>query len=244
MNSDLDAMMEEIAAIENKAEENTDVSYKKQCPAENLPDKIAQQIAKSLNNTIKQLSIVEKNLLLGSEKSRNKQLYQALSLLTRAQISVREGILGDRDDGYFDRAADVAELQEIKVIPVENGIIRLVLPPLASKKYVGSYNIYKSVKLALQAYQEKHGRIDVIGKKLIIIYKRFTPYFGLENDIDNDNWESKRVTNAITEAIEYSDNTAHLSMFYTTSRSNESRVEVTLIEQQSLPFFENYVIQK
>lgn len=120
-------------------------------------------------------------------------------------------------------------------------LLCLSLPALVGRYYKGSYNVYFRTKLALEEYFSCNNSLSVQGKKILLIYKKYTSKKTLSYICDNDNWEMKRVTNAISETLNYSDNAFHFSILYTTVFSSADCVEALLIEQDRLPDFRWYL---
>lgn len=244
MTDDMDFLLEKIE-IEKSREKNKIKKISIACDADVMySDEKIHKVVKSLKVTASKLNISANDLDIAYPSNRNEYLYKILSTLTKAQIAVREEILGDRDNGFFDRVSKIAELSCVKAIPVEHGIVRIILPPLVERKYTGSYDIYRTTKLVLGMYRDSHEIMDLIGKKLLLIYKRYVLHFERKIESDNDNWECKRITNAISEVLEYSDNLEHLSILYSSAYGKKRYVEATLIEEKNLPFFVDYLTQE
>lgn len=170
-------------------------------------------------------------------------LLDILSDATQISMAVRQGILGTFDCNYQNRLQKLTESLNVFVFPpTDNIVVQVALSPLISKAYKGSYNVYWELKHTLDVYSKKYP-LPILddGEKLIIIYKRYTSFIDNALLCDNDNWEMKRTTNAITEALNHSDNPKHFSMLYTTVSSDYNMVEITVIKQENLPNFMQYL---
>ena len=126
----------------------------------------------------------------------------------------------------------------IKTIMSQMHILpRKLLPPMVSQKYAGAYNIYPATKAALEnSKMSVDQRICSAGSGFLI-YRKHTTVLDPSTMLDNDNRECKRVPNAIVEALQYSDSIDHFSMVYTTSRSTQNYIEVTIANADLLTFF-------
>ncbi|MBN3025038.1 hypothetical protein JXX19_01215 [Ruthenibacterium lactatiformans] len=173
----------------------------------------------------------------------DKKLYTLLEQITQADMAVRNAILGALDSKRPERRKRYVERLNIHVSQPKNCILRLTLPPLASAKFAGSYDIYQNTKLALEEYFSTRNVPDLTGQKLTLIYKRVVKNIRSNAVCDNDNWEMKRVTNAITETLFYSDNAAHFSFFYTTVEGPIAGTEATVIRETNLMDFTGYLTE-
>lgn len=170
------------------------------------------------------------------------ELYGLLEQVTQAGTAVRNALVGGKDSGFPKRRKRYVEHLNIQVFQPKNCILKLVLPPLMPIKFAGSYDVYWNTKLALQEYFAVHEIPKLTGQKLTLIYKRYTKNIHTDALCDNDNWEMKRVTNAITEELFYSDNPANFSFFYTTVESSFEGCEATVIRQENLADFTDYLV--
>lgn len=178
----------------------------------------------------KEISLLDEESLL--------DILQDVSLLS---MSVREGILGYKDTRYPARRKQLLQALPVLVSIPENAILRVSMPPLVGRKITGAYDIYQQVKLALEDFMSTREFPAYFGKKLLLIYKKYAQNLGVCYTCDNDNWEAKRTTNAISEALNYSDNAEHFSMMYTAVKSTANYVEATLIPIESLQYFLPYL---
>lgn len=169
-------------------------------------------------------------------------LYSLLSDTAQLNMVIRSNILGYKDYGYPSRRKKLCSNTQAFASAPPNTYLRLTLPPLAGQRFKGSYDVYWLAKIVLEEYFSSHPAPALYGKKLILIYKKYARETSVNYTCDNDNWESKRVTNAISEALNYSDNAEHFSMMYTAVKSDFDCVEATVINQSDLPKFMDYLI--
>lgn len=169
-------------------------------------------------------------------------LLDLLSNATQISMAVRGAYLGGKNAWYGMRREEVGVILPVKVGHPDGTILRVTVPPLIGTRFKGSYDVYWNVKVILEEYYEKHERPILYGKKLLLIYKKYAPNLSADFTCDNDNWEAKRVTNAISEALLYSDNADHFSMMYTAVKSAFSFVEATVIHIEDMAKFADYII--
>ena len=199
--------------------------------ADKLSRKCEQLMAEdSLYDDLIDLSTVENNIGEGNSENitrekilQEKDLYELLSLSSSINLSLRDMIdpvsdLGSYKDLYFSKCLNI-HIEELN----ENEF-KITLNPLADKKYKGSYDIYYQIKLALNKYLSYHKFNLKKDRKYILVYKRYS--VNIKSETDNDNWEMKRATNAITECVSFSDSPSHLSFVYTTVPDNKNYVEI------------------
>ena len=236
MIDDTEYLLAEIGKTKEPSIKNDDTPLNKADGAALSHDEKAQ-LAKYLKRAAADLNLVAEKLVKAAPEQQNSFLYEALSIVAKAQLPIRNGIDNAKEYRLFDSPQGFVEPVKVTAVPVEHGIVRLLLPPLVSQKYAGGYNIYLATKAAMEKFKNEHGLEDVIGKKLVLMYRRFTTDFDTSTMLDNDNWECKRVTNAIAEVLQYSDSIDHFSMVYTTSRSTQNYIEATLANADFLTFF-------
>ena len=190
-------------------------------------------------------SLVQKAQNLPSETSvlaiDEDELFDILEDIEDINRIVRESLLespfydnSSRIEGYFDRA-------EIRVCTPQNAIVRLIFPPLLRAKRSNAYNVYWQAKAALKNHFESRGKPCLLRKKFVLIYKKYATNLSADYTCDNDNWEMKRVTNAISEFFNITDNADTFSFFYTAEKAEKNYVEVTLIERKNMGLFLDYI---
>lgn len=135
----------------------------------------------------------------------DRRLYSLLAEISILDMTVRSGILGGRNKEFVNREKRLVDNTNIIVCKPENALLRVALPPLVGRRYRGSYNIYWKLKSALNQYERQEGIEHVVSGKLVLLYKQYTRSLEACQTCDNDNWEMRRTTNAITEALNYSD---------------------------------------
>lgn len=169
-------------------------------------------------------------------------LLDLLQDATQISMVARDAYLGGKNAWYGSRREEICEHLPVKVGRPDGTILRVTVPPLIGTRFKGSYDVYWNVKVVLEEYYEKHERPVLYGEKLLLIYKKYAQNLSSDFTCDNDNWEAKRVTNAISEALLYSDNAEHFSMMYTAVKSEFSFVEVTVIRIEDVAKFADYIL--
>lgn len=204
---------------------------------------IAVNTTEFIRNRIQGLQKIAQNLPQNSTLNmvRDDQLIGLLENATQISMAARDAYVGGKDEWYESRREALTGHLPVRVGCPENALLRVSIPPLIGRRIKGSFDVYWNVKIALEEYYSKHERPTLTGKKLLLIYKKYAPNLGVCYTCDNDNWESKRVTNAISEALRYSDNAEHFSMMYTAVESDSNFVEATVIHIQDLPKFASYL---
>ena len=211
----------------NSSPQNLEVAPETCAKIHSMADKI-NVIAKKLSNNTP--IFVAENIL-----------YNLVSEISILDMTVRACLLEKRNDGFFEREKELVKGSYIHVSIPANAIIRVTIPPLVGRRFKGSYNIYWNLKLALAQFETNHKFSRPEGEKLVLIYKRYSINLAVGHTCDNDNWEMKRTTNAISEALNYSDNSEHFSMVYTTVQSDTDCVEATVIKQKDMMLFLDYL---
>lgn len=174
--------------------------------------------------------------------SLNEELvFSLLENATQISMVARDAYIGSKDADYSKRRERFVSGANIEITQPEQAILRVSLPPLIGRRFKGSYDIYWSLKYALEEYFSTHNVPQFKDEKLFLIYKKYGKNLTVSYTCDNDNWEAKRTTNAISEAINYSDNADHFSFIYTAVKSTTNYVEATLIKAEDLPLFCHYL---
>lgn len=168
-------------------------------------------------------------------------LYGLISDVAMLDMTARTCLLERKNDSFLGKEKELVKRSNIRISTPTGTVIRVTLPPLIGRQFKGSYNIYWKLKSALSQYEISHGMPRPEGEKLLLIYKRYSTNLAVGHTCDNDNWEMKRTTNAISEALNYSDNADHFSMLYTTVQSHVDCVEATVIKQRDMALFLNYL---
>ena len=199
-------------------------------------DEYIKKKLEKIGNMSKEITPNGKSYLL-----ENSFIIKILEEISPLNMILRETLLAE-EGVYTEMREECLSLSPIIVSTPENAILRLTFPPLINANIKGAYDIYWQTKLALEKHFENHALPMLSGKKLYIIYKKYSA--NLSNSCkscDNDNWESKRTTNAILESINHSDNPHSLSHIYTAVDSSYEYVEATLIEEKDLIHFIDYL---
>ena len=168
-------------------------------------------------------------------------LWQILECVTQMEMAVRDTLIESKSYETAEKTKRYSAMSGICVGTYLNAVLYVRLPPLMGRQYKGSYAIYRKVSTVLKDYFSSHKRPRLDGQKLLLIYKKYTPFRGVTHNSDNDNWEMKRVTNAISEQLQYSDNAEHYSFMYTTVKSEANCVEALIIPLKSLPQYQDYL---
>lgn len=188
------------------------------------------------------VNVLAKNLSNNMPASETENvLYRLISEIAMLDMTVRTCLLEKRNEGFFEREKEFVKGSYIHISTPANAIIRATIPPLVGRQFKGSYNIYWRLKSALAEFERRHKIPRSEGERLVLIYKRYSTNLAVGHTCDNDNWEMKRTTNAISEALNYSDNSEHFSMVYTTVKSNTDCVEATVIKQEDMALFLDYL---
>lgn len=129
-----------------------------------------------------------------------------------------------------------AQVKSINISQPTDCLLKIVLFPLVNFPSKAGYNIYSDLKEALQKYLSAHTVILKKENRLTIVYRRVVPWeltLG-KGRCDNDNFEMRRCTNAITDALGISDSVDKVSFFYTTEQApNRNCVEVFLVNEDA-----------
>lgn len=131
---------------------------------------------------------------------------------------------------------------DVHVYEHPNAVLLMDFPPLVNTSYRnGEYGLSKRAEVALYHWFSIHSPPDFEdGNRFMYIYKRYTND-SIDMSSDNDNWEMKRITNSVSQAIGYSDNPRFSEFLYTTVESDFNGAELLLISHNSLPLFFDYL---
>lgn len=182
----------------------------------------------------KELQYVEKHaksLLLTIEKARqNRQ--EILTIIQETELirlSIRKTI------PYLPEQITTKEKAieplGITVSTPSYALLMVDMIPLNPQPTKGSYNVYYEVREALKNYLSQHPMILNPKQRYTLIYKRIVPgdLRLATGKCDNDNFEMKRVTNAITDTIGIADSVDKFSFYYTTVAGKSHHTEVILV---------------
>lgn len=128
----------------------------------------------------------------------------------------------------------------IKDISISNpsvpALLLITLFPLVNTQIKGGYNVYFEVKFALEKYLQEHPLTLPMGRFALVYRRIIKGNLALSaGHCDNDNFEMKRVTNAITEAIHVADSVDKFSFYYTAAAGDEAKTEVYLATESQFP---------
>ena len=132
---------------------------------------------------------------------------------------------------------------DVSVHEYGSAILLMELPPLVNVSYRnGEYGLSKRAEIELFRWFTAHKEPQRIeGDKFLYIYKRFTHILDSVGLCDNDNWEAKRITNAVTHAICFSDSPRYTEFFYTTVKSDYDGAELLVIRHSDLSKYLDYL---
>lgn len=191
------------------------------------------------------LRLTEESISALTQDEQQKWLLRLAGEIAICDMSVRGCILGQvSETGHDARQERLTGTAKIRISSPPNTILRVTLPPLIGRKIKGSYNVYWKLKMALAQYEKDTGQLKTPTQKILILYKKYARCIDIGHTCDNDNWESRRTTNAISEALNYSDNPQHMSMLYTTvqcSGAHPDCVEITVMPEENLAMFLPYL---
>lgn len=232
-----------LSQVKEETKENTQTPVPRQVKPKTCVN-LCVNTTNFVMNRINALQKTAKKLRIDEDLQSVHEDYLLDLLQDSTQISmvVRDAYLGGKNAWYGSRREEICEHLPVKVGHPNGTIIRITVPPLIGTRFKGSYDVYWNVKIVLEEYYSKHERPALYGKKLLLIYKKYAPNLSADFTCDNDNWEAKRVTNAISEALLYSDNAEHFSMMYTAVKSEFSFVEATVIRIEDMEKFADYIL--
>lgn len=218
-------------------------SFVPQQPILNTPHLIGHGISDFLIHRINNLTLTSHDIMTGIsiESLGEDILFSIMEDTGQIQMEVRNALVEQRYQGHQENRRRLLEMSKIRIAVPQNALLRISLPPLVGRKYRGSYNIYFELKMALEQFFKKHRVPELNRAKLLLIYKKYSPDLSIRYTCDNDNCETKRTTNAIAEAINYSDNAANFSFLYTAVESEHRMMEATLLRIDCLPHFFDYL---
>lgn len=231
-----------VAWLADSKDENMDKSLI-DAPQESLPAEEAQRVAVALGKIqhecealAKQLEMLSAYPALERESAAAEMallVYEKLELM-RYEIRKCEPywLLPTPFSGRHQ-----SQVSTIDISQPEGCLLKMVLFPLVNFPTKGGYNVYSELKQALDAYLENHPVKVVPGGKYTLLYRRIVPgplTLG-QGRCDNDNFEMKRCTNAITDALGFADSVDKVSFFYTTDTlDGVSCVEIYLLAEKDV----------
>lgn len=172
-----------------------------------------------------------KDLLDGQEDA---LLFDAYERIERMRYWVRECEPVWRQDKHTPCYAAEPQMKNIEISSGQDYLLKITLFPLVRFPSKGGYNIYSDLKAALQKFLAEHPVNPAKDMRLTIVYRRIVPWeltLGKAR-CDNDNFEMRRCTNAITDALAISDSVDKISFFYTTEQvPHRNCVEVFLLNE-------------
>lgn len=185
----------------------------------------------------KAVSILSSVLSLIETPNNEKLALNILQDLELARFSARKmadnislPMVEPKDNGSVLKSVDV----QMPGAPI---LLQLTLFPLVPYPIKGAYNVYYDVKEALFQYAEIQPFCFDTHSRFTLAYQRVIrgPVRLATGCCDNDNFEMKRVTNAITEAIGIADSADKFSFYYTTISGQEPKTRVFLVYEKDFP---------
>lgn len=171
-----------------------------------------------------------------------EDLLEMLESAARISNNIRTSV--KNPDLAFVKARQKAETVEIvkgKCIRIgyrKQGQLRIQAPPLVKLSNRKSMHIAYEIADALLAFKSAGNLVPSL-RSFWIVYKRFAQDLGAESLCDNDNMETKKITNALMDAMGVSDNPRFASFLYTTIESSQNLTEITVFPREQ--FSEVYV---
>lgn len=131
-----------------------------------------------------------------------------------------------------DTKKKIAKLRRVEV-QYKNGALKLALHPLLPVPSKGGYNNYRDVFDTLSEYLRENGIRFDLSDQYVLIYERVVKgdvhlKYGIS---DNDNIETRRVTNAIVDAVGIQDSADKLMFLYRTVTGDDYRMNVYFAPQ-------------
>lgn len=200
-----------------------------------------ETVAEVQKHTERIVKMTDELKMATTSNERENLLLSLAEQISLMDMTLRENLLDKRDEHCWEREKALVKGAKIVVSSPQNTLLRISLPPMIGRELRGAYNTYWKLKSALALYMQEYKIPNVEGEKLVLIYKKYTVNLDIGYVCDNDNWEMKRTTNAIAEALNYSDNPMHFSMVYTTVLSSANYVEATVVLQKNFPQMLDYI---
>lgn len=177
------------------------------------------------------------DILTKIKTSKMKENDALISILQENELMRREirtlasNVYDPDNESRFERID--AKLQSVIVSQPNGCYLKIELYPLIGKPIKGGYNVYFEVKDAVSRYIYENRVKFPQDKRFTLVYQRVTTgdLILAKGRCDNDNFEMKRVTNAISDAIGIADSVDKFSFFYTTIQGKEDKTEVFLLPE-------------
>lgn len=164
-------------------------------------------------------------------------LQDAYERIEKMRYWVRECEPVWSQDKHAPRQTAEPRVKNIVISSGQDYLLKVIIFPLVSFPSKGGYNVYSDLKAALQEFLTEHPVIPEKDARLSIVYRRIVPWeltLGKAR-CDNDNFEMRRCTNAIADALTISDSVDKISFFYTTEQiSNRNCVEIFLLNESQI----------
>lgn len=159
------------------------------------------------------------------------KLLESTELMRREIRILASNSLDSSDKNTFSDSNE--KLSSVVVSSPSGTYLQLELYPLVKLPIKGGYNVYFDVKTAVQQYLREHDVCIPEDSRFTLIYTKVTTADVklAKGRCDNDNFEMKRVTNAITDAIGIADSVDKFSFFYTTIHGDKDKTIVKMVPE-------------
>lgn len=159
------------------------------------------------------------------------KLLESTELMRREIRTLASNLLDSSDEKSFSDSSE--KLSSVVVSSPSGTYLQLELYPLVKLPIKGGYNVYFDVKTAVQHYLREHDVYIPEDSRFTLIYAKVTTADVklAKGRCDNDNFEMKRVTNAITDAIGIADSVDKFSFFYTTIHGDKDKTIVKMVPE-------------
>ena len=159
------------------------------------------------------------------------KLLESTELMRREIRILASNSLDSSDKKSFSDSSE--KLSSVVVSSPSGTYLQLELYPLVKLPIKGCYNVYFDVKTAVQHYLREHDVYIPEDSRFTLIYAKVTTADVklAKGRCDNDNFEMKRVTNAITDAIGIADSVDKFSFFYTTIHGDKDKTIVKMVPE-------------
>lgn len=190
-----------------------------------------EQLKKTFEYCHKRVESMEKTLSIALNQPTDEPVLELLEEVELSRKALRETLhltSQPTDTAFVSGCIQNIIIESLPQIP-----LKITLIPLCAYPIRGAYNVYFDVFDALKKASNKPVLKD--NKRYTIVYNRVVkgPLVLAKGRCDNDNFEMKRVTNAISDALGIADSVDKFSFYYTTTEGESSKTEVFLLEEAS-----------
>lgn len=170
-----------------------------------------------------------------------EEILKMLSFTEKLDKSLRSCVKEDVVTGKV-KLGTLEMWSDVHVYEYPKAILLMDFPPLVNSSYrYGEYGLSKRAEIELFKWFHTRTLPDFDeNNRFLYIYKRYVSG-PIDMASDNDNWEMKRITNAVSQAIGFSDNPRFSEFFYTSVHSDFDGAELMLIRHKDLFSFMDYL---